>query len=120
MTSKTPRKSISRTKRARVFAAADGICVFCGEGIDGVRDRWEIQHVIPLGLGGEDEESNMAPAHHHCHRQHTAKSDIPQIAKAKRVAAKHTGAHRARKPLPGSRDSEWKRKMDGTWERRKP
>lgn len=70
------------------------------------------------------------------HRVKTATKDIPEIAKGKRITAaqerfranllaKDKGETRpARKrksrPMPGGRDSEWKRSMNGKWERRKP
>ena len=114
----TRRRSISRTMRARIFEAASGICSICGQKIDGVREKWEISHEIPLALGGDDDEGNMRPAHERCHRQHTATVDAPQIAKAKRVHAKHTGAHRPRYVMPGSRASGLKKKLDGTVVRR--
>lgn len=112
------RKRISTRERARLFALHNGICHLCGAKIDGTRERWEISHEIPLELGGADDDENRMPAHAKCHRAHTSEVDIPQIAKAKRVAAKHTGAYRSRSPMPGGRASKWRKRMDGTVERR--
>ncbi|NDB70139.1 MAG: HNH endonuclease, partial [Methylocystaceae bacterium] len=44
---------------------------------------------------------------------------IPRIAKTKRLKAKHLGARSsAYRPIPGSKSSPWKRKIDGTIIRR--
>ena len=107
------RRSISTRRRAAIFADAGGICSICGEKIDGIRDRWEVSHEVPLALGGADEDANMRPAHYACHRRQTAETDIPAIAKAKRVATKHGGAHRPRSTIPGSKGSGWRKPLHG-------
>lgn len=89
----TKRRRISTKERLAVFTAADGVCHICNGKIN-VGDRWEVSHPIPLELGGADDASNRRPAHFKCHRELTAKEDIPAIAKAKRREAKHIGAHR--------------------------
>jgi hypothetical protein len=43
---------------------------------------------------------------------------MPLIAKVKRVHQKHIGATRPKGTMPGSKNSKWKRKMDGTVVRR--
>ncbi|RMD90729.1 MAG: HNH endonuclease [Alphaproteobacteria bacterium] len=111
------RRSMSRTRRLRIFEAASGICHICGQRIDGTREPWEVEHIVPIQLGGEDEDANCAPAHVACHRAKT-REDVARIAKAKRVRAKHLGAHRPRATLPGSRASRWKRKISGEVVRR--
>lgn len=68
------------------------------------------------------------------HRVKTATKDIPEIAKGKRITAaqerfranllaKDKGEtrpvpKRKSRPMPGGRGSEWKRSMNGKWERR--
>lgn len=108
------RRRMSTTRRARIFAAANGVCHICGEQIDGTRERWDADHVIPLEISGDDSDENLRPAHERCHRAKTAKEDAPAIAKCKRVAAKHNGSSKPKGTLPGSRNSKWKRKVDGT------
>lgn len=107
-------RRMSTTRRARIFAAHDGICHICGERIDGTRERWDADHIIALEISRDDSDDNLAPAHEVCHRSKTSTQDIPQIAKAKRVGAKHNGSFRPRSEIPGSRSSRWKRKIDGT------
>lgn len=114
------RRSLSRTARVRVFEAAGGRCHICGGKIDGVRERWEVEHVKPLWDGGEDDESNMAPAHAKCHAPKTAE-EAGQRAESKRWKAKMLGVRKAtRRPFPGSRAHGWKRKVTGEWVPRDP
>ncbi len=112
------RKSWTLLRKARVFEAHNGVCHICGDKIDGTREAWELEHIIPIAMGGEDDESNAAPAHVVCHKGKTA-TDKAQIAKANRVRAKHMGAKaRTKSTFPGSRASKWKRKVSGEVVRR--
>ena len=106
-------RRMSPSRRARIFAAHAGRCHICGEAIDGTRERWEAEHIVPYALTRDDSDDNLAPAHQRCHAGKTP-GDVTQIAKAKRVERKHTGAHRPRATLPGGKDSRWKRRIDGT------
>jgi 5-methylcytosine-specific restriction protein A len=105
-------RRMSPTRRARIFSAHDGKCHICGGQIDGTRERWDVEHIIPLEISRDDDDNNLAPAHVSCHKAKT-KQDAADIAKCKRVERKHNGAHRARSIIPGSRDSKWKRKIGG-------
>ena len=111
----TERRSISPMKRLRVFESASGLCHLCGQKIQ-AGQKWDVEHVRPLGLDGADDESNMAPAHKGCHAPKTAE-DVAAIARAKRRKAKHLGI-RKRSRFPGSRDSKFKAKVGGGWELR--
>lgn len=106
-------RRMSTTRRLRIFEAAEGRCHICGAKIDGTKERWEAEHVIPLAAGGTDDDDNIRPAHAKCHAGKTTK-DRKTIAKVNRVRAKHHGAARpARNPIPGSKSSRWKRKVGG-------
>ena len=102
----TKRKPISRTVRARVFDKAGGACHLCGGKIT-ASDKWDVDHILALALGGADDESNFAPAHKVCH---VAKSrvDVGMIRKADRQRAAHIGAKASRWPK-----SKWKKKVSG-------
>lgn len=113
----TERRTLSPMKRLRVFEKAGGRCYLCEQRIQ-VGEKWEVEHVRAIGLLGEDDESNMAPAHVGCHATKT-KADIASMSKAKRVKAKHVGGYRSANPMPGSKASRWKRRMDGTTELRR-
>lgn len=75
---------------------------------------WDVSHEIPIELGGPDDDTNRRAAHRKCHREHTAKVDIPAIAKAKRIEAGHVGAKVSRRPMRFGRNDVLKRKLDGT------
>ena len=107
------RRHLSPRERLRLFTAAGGVCHICGGKIDGTREAWDIEHVIPLAMGGADDDTNMRPAHKVCHAPKTA-DDLGRLAKAKRQQLRHLGIKRARAVIPGSRVSRWKRKLDGT------
>jgi 5-methylcytosine-specific restriction protein A len=111
------RRNMSTSRRARIFNAHGGVCHICGLKIN-VGERWDADHIIALEISGNDGDDNLAPAHEACHRSKTSTADIPQIAKAKRVAAKHTGAWRPRSIIPGSKASRWRKPINGTVERR--
>lgn len=108
------RRRITTKMRVLIFEAAQGVCDICGGKIL-ASDKWEASHRIPLMAGGPDDMSNLFPAHFKCHREQTAKVDIPLVAKVTRIRQKNMGAKApSRNPLPGSKASGWRRKMDGT------
>lgn len=82
----TKRRTITRLFRAKVFDASGGMCHICGGRIT-ASDKWEVEHRVPLELGGADELENMHPAHSTCHSAKT-KEDVARISKAKRQRAK--------------------------------
>jgi len=110
------RKSLSAKIRLQIFQNHKGLCHICGGKVS-VGEAWDVEHVIPLAMGGDDNETNWAVAHVKCHREKTV-SDVVGIAKAKRREARHRGSHQSRTPLPFGKRSKFKRKMDGTVVRR--
>jgi 5-methylcytosine-specific restriction endonuclease McrA len=104
---------ITAKRRADIFLAHSGICHLCNLKVVPGED-WDVSHEIPLEAGGKDDETNWLVAHRKCHRVHTATVDIPLIAKVKRVHQRHIGAKQSKSPLPGGRNSKWKKRMDGT------
>lgn len=85
----TARRSLSPKFRVVLFERAQGRCHICECRIR-VGELWDVEHVIPLALGGDDNLGNMAPAHKACHATKTA-TDAGDIARAKRREAKHLG-----------------------------
>jgi 5-methylcytosine-specific restriction endonuclease McrA len=90
-----------------------GICAACNQKIE-VGKAWDIDHILPLALGGTNATDNLQILCRSCHRSKTSHSDIPRIAKTKRLKARHLGARApSTRAIPGSRRSPWTRKMDG-------
>ena len=111
------RRTLSTAERVRIFESANGNCHLCSQPIH-VSEKWEADHVIPRAVTGRDDLGAFSPAHAKCHRVKSSEVDIPQIAKTKRIRAKHIGAHRTRNPMAGSKASGWQKRMDGTVIRR--
>lgn len=86
----TKRGSMSPQRRLRIWEAHGGQCVICGAPIDGTKEKWIVEHVRSLGLGGADKDANCGPAHATCADVKT-KDDMQRITKAKRVKAKSIG-----------------------------
>ena len=107
------RRRFTDKDRARIFANNNGCCHLCGQKIDGVREAWEIEHVIAWELTRDDSDGNLKPAHLACHKDKTHKQDRPAINKAKRREAKHQGvkrpagkiASRPKEPRPATKQA---------------
>lgn len=109
---KTPDSPVPPRVRLRVFDAYEGKCYISGRKIS-PSDKWELDHIVALANGGENRESNLAPALASEHRAKTSQ-DVAMKSKDRRVRAKHTGAKPpSRNPLPGSRASGVKKMPDG-------
>jgi 5-methylcytosine-specific restriction endonuclease McrA len=108
----TPDSKVPPRVRLRVFYRDDGTCQ-CGCGrLIHAGEKWQTDHTIALINGGENRERNLRTllVKHHAAK---TKEDVAQKSKDYRVRAKHNGI---RKPsrFPGSRDSRWKKKIDGS------
>lgn len=101
------RRKRTALQRAAIFEAHGGRCHICGGKI-GVGEAWQLDHIVAYNLTRDDSDENLSPAHVKCHREKT-RQDTADAAKAKRVSAKHKGAHRhrARRGIPY-------RKFDGS------
>lgn len=95
----------------RVWERYKGTCHICGGEIG--QKKWEADHVKALINGGQNRESNLAPAHVPCHKGKTAK-DVEKKAKVARKAQKHSGAKRPKGKMksPGFPIVEKTRKID--------
>jgi 5-methylcytosine-specific restriction endonuclease McrA len=105
--------------RLRVFERCGGMCHISGIRIR-AGDAWELDHVKALCNGGENRESNLAPALAEKHKAKTA-LDVAEKSRDRRIKQKHLGMRPANKwktPVPGSRASPFKKKLDGTVVRR--
>lgn len=97
--------------RLRVFERHLGRCYLSGR-IIRPGDAWDIEHVKALSLGGEHRESNMAPALKQPHQAKTAQ-DQKLKAKLDRIRKKHLGVKGKKSTFACSKDSPWRKKING-------
>lgn len=93
--------------KLRIYDAAKGHCANCGQKVI----AGEYDHIKRLKDGGENRETNLQLL---CRPCHAAKSAQEQHdgAKIDRTRKKHLGIKsKSRNPIPGSRDSGWKRRL---------
>lgn len=102
---KSSDSSIPARVRLRVLEAHGGVCYLSGRKIM-PGDKWDVEHKLAICLGGENRESNLAPALKAAHKVKTAR-DVAQKAKNDRVRRRHLGI---RKPRTMTR---WRR-FDGS------
>jgi 5-methylcytosine-specific restriction protein A len=86
---KTPDSKVPDEVKARVFLRHHGICHVSGIKI-GPGAPWEAEHVKPLSMGGENRESNLAPALIDPHKEKSA-AEADVRSKADRIKRKHLG-----------------------------
>lgn len=109
---KTHDTSIPPRVRLRVWEHGIGHCAECGRKIM-AGETWEIDHRVPLILGGEHREFNLWVICLWCHRSKTrAEMAAKSVSYHKR--AKHSGIKRKGRSMPGSKGSGIRRRMDGT------
>lgn len=84
---KTPDTPAPPRVKLRVFERHGGKCYLSGRKI-GPADRWDLEHIIALCNGGENRESNFAPALRDKHKEKTAE-DVAEKALVYRKRAKH-------------------------------
>jgi hypothetical protein len=120
------RNEFSKPTKREALKRAAGICEATGTwyGLtEGERCHTPLAHGvefdhIDLDANSKDASlQNCAAACIPCHKYKTAHRDIPVAAKTLRQQDKNAGI-RKRSTMPGSRNSGWKRKVDGTVERR--
>lgn len=107
----TDRKSISKAQKARVFLAWHGRCARCCHKLE-AGDRVDYDHIVPVWLGGKNEDDNLRPLHFRCHLDRT-KIDARDRAHVKRLNG--TTPKRAGKPIRSRGfDRSKTRKFNGT------
>ena len=101
----------------RVARKAHDRCQKCTRKI-GPGLRGEIDHEIPLIVGGLHRESNLQLLCGECHAA-KSKLDVKLKARVSKSRLRDLGFRKPKgRPMPGSRASGLKRKMNGTVERR--
>jgi 5-methylcytosine-specific restriction endonuclease McrA len=93
------RREFTAKVKVAAYERSGGACEACGARLQPGRIHYD--HAIPDALGGEPTLANCAVLCTACHKVKTARQDVPSIARAKRLQAKHIGAKppsRWRKP----------------------
>lgn len=112
----TRRRRLTGQDRRAIWEREHGHCMLCGVKLQ--VGRFVFEHCRALELGGTDTPDNIRLTCLSCAREKT-RDDHRRAAKAKRQKIAGLGlkppSHR---PIPGSRASGWKHRMDGSWERR--
>lgn len=115
-----PRKRLTDQDRTRVFLARDGICSQCSRKLS-VGDDWIVEHVLALECGGTNDWANLLITCMWCKPSKDA-ADHKQAGKQRQSATKHflpkSEKHTKTRPMPGTKRSGWKHKINGDWVRR--
>ena len=101
------RREFSSKVRVEAFARAGGRCEVCRLVIrPGHGPHYD--HAAPDAVGGEPTLENCQVLCKFCHGKKTAETDVPEIAKTKRIRNRHINAEPKRRGFRGSR------KFDGS------
>ena len=120
------RQEFSSVTRRLAWARANGRCEGTVEGLFGEArcsapidlGEFHYDHIDPEWISGRNDLDNCQVLCRWCHREKT-KRDIKVIAKVKRVLDKSSKARTPRgRPMPGTKRSGLRKKLDGTVERR--
>ena len=116
------RKEFSRRVKGLAFKRCmdeNGIPHCEGCGIVLVAGNLHYDHDLADGLGGDPTLENCRVlCIKICHAKKTHTEDNPIMQKADRVLKKTYGIAKSRNPMPGSRNSPWKKTMSGKTIRR--
>lgn len=91
----------------------------CDVEFDPSTTAWRADHNILHSSGGKEVADNLYPIRVKCDLEWKAADDNREAKKATRIMEKNLGIRRPKgRPMPGSRASGIKKKMDGSVERR--
>lgn len=116
-TGRSPGEAIPPRVRLRVFERAKGRCEACDRLLR-PGDKWEIDHNVALINGGENRESNLACLCAWCHKAKTRSDVAEKAVTARKKKAMHGMKTPKGPPMPGTRRSKWRKKINGEVERR--
>jgi len=113
---KTDDAAIPTRVKLRIWERENGTCWISGRKIR-PGEPFDFDHKVALINGGEHRESNLFPALRDKHREKT-REDVAIKSETARVRSKHLGIKKASRPMPGSKASGLRKRMNGTVERR--
>lgn len=115
-----PREKLTRKQFAALFLRQDGRCGNCDQRLEvkGGKPVCVDEHLNPLWRGGTNALENRELWCVPCTKPKTA-TEAGERAKGLNVRDKHIGAKKRKgPPMPGSKDSKWKKPMRGDAVRR--
>lgn len=99
----------------RVYMKSNGNCALCGRTLR--PGHWACDHITALINGGQHRESNLqALCISPCHSDKT-RHDVAEKSATYRVRLKETGIKKPGNPIPGSKASGIRKRMNGDVER---
>jgi 5-methylcytosine-specific restriction protein A len=107
----SPDTPIPPRVRVRVFEKYEGRCYRSNVRL--LPGMWDIDHIVAIINGGENRESNLAPIWNGRAHKEKTREDV-KIKAATYRKKKYNIGLRKKSRFPGSRDSKWKKKLDGT------
>lgn len=94
----TKRGHMTKARLARIFLAANGVCHICCLLVrDG--ERWDAEHIVPLSMGGADDDANLRPAHVRCHKTKSAAEAGQRAKRNETIARGYVGNRKPKSPL---------------------
>lgn len=114
---KTDNSAAPALVRLRVWDRYEGCCHRCARKIP-TGDAWIIEHLVALVNGGENRETNLRLTCSWC-KPHKDREDMAIRQTTRNVRTKHLGIRKPKgRPMPGSKASGLRKRMDGRVERR--
>ena len=110
------RSEFTKKTKLEAWKRCEGFCECgCQQKIIGIP---EYDHIIEDAIDGGNDLENCMVMSKKCHALKT-KERRPEIDKTRRISEKNAGVRKRKgRPIPGSKASGWRKKMDGTAERR--
>ena len=113
------REYLTDAQKVELFMEKDGRCHRCTRKIR--REKWYCEHLTALGLGGGNKKRNWAVTCANCFPEKNAE-DAGKMAKMRAVAVSTYLPGNLKRgrwpPIPGSKRSKFRKRFDGTVERR--
>lgn len=106
------RREFAAKVKLEAWHRCGGFCEAQNCGLKLYPGKFTYDHIVPDQLGGDPTLENCQVICHACDRPKT-RNDAGNIAKAKRRERKHLGIKK-RSTFACSRDSKFKKRMDGT------
>jgi len=110
-----PRIEFSKRTKLEAWRRCGGQCEICTTKL--MQGDIHYDHINPVEMSSDASLDNCQVLCRACHKAKT-QGDIRDIAKSNRLRNKAAGIKKSSRPMPGSRRSGWKKKMNGEVVRR--